>query len=75
MVELLASGSYDWTIRLWDVSRHQNTVTKHHVVNGIRWVVEAVAFSMDGLLLATAGEHVKVWNARTMEENVYASAQ
>ncbi len=66
--ELLASASRDWTIRLWDVSKRQNTVTKHHVVNGVRWVVQAVAFSMDGLLLATAGEHVKVWNARTMEE-------
>ena len=66
--KLLASASHDWTIRLWDVSKRQNTVTKHHVVNGVRWVVQAVAFSPDGLLLATAGEHVKVWNARTMEE-------
>ena len=64
----LASASRDWTIRLWDISKRQNTVTKHHVVNGVRWVVQAVAFSMDGLLLATASEHVKVWNARTMEE-------
>ena len=64
----LASASRDGTIRLWDVSKRQNTVTNHHVVNGVRWVVQAVAFSMDGLLLATASEHVKVWNARTMEE-------
>ncbi len=66
--KLLASASRDWTIRLWDVSKRQNTVTKHHVVNGVRWVVQAVAFSPDGLLLATAGEHVKIWSVRTMEE-------
>ena len=66
--KLLASASQDWTIRLWDVSKRQNTVTKHHVVDGARWVVQAVAFSPDGSLLATAGEHVKVWSVRTMEE-------
>ena len=65
--KLIASASHDWTIRLWDVSKRQNTVTKHHVVDGVRWVVQAVAFSPDGLLLATASQHVKVWNARTME--------
>ena len=66
--KLLASGSYDWTFRLWDVSRHHNTVTKHHVVDGIRSVVEAVAFSPDRELLATAGNHVIIWNLNTMEE-------
>ena len=66
--KLLASASRDWTIRLWDISKRQNTVTKHHAINGVRWVVQAVAFSPDGLLLATAGEGVKVWNARTMED-------
>ena len=66
--KLLVSASRDWTIRLWDISKRQNTVTKHHAINGVRWVVQAVAFSPDGLLLATACEGVKVWNARTMEE-------
>ena len=65
--ELLASGSHDWTFRLWDGSRPEGTI-KHHVVDGVRSAVEAVAFSPDGLLLATAGTHVIVWNLGTMEE-------
>ena len=65
--ELLASGSHDWTFRLWDGLRPEGTI-KHHVVDGVRSAVEAVAFSPDGLLLATAGTHVIVWNLGTMEE-------
>ena len=68
--KLLASGSDDGTFRLWDVSQHQNTVTKQHVINGLPTVVKAVAFSPDERRLVTAGEHVKVWSVRTMKEIV-----
>ncbi len=68
--KLLASGSDDGTFRLWDVSQHQNTVTKQHVINGLSTVVKVVAFSPDERRLVTAGEHVKVWSVRTMKEIV-----
>ena len=67
---LLASGSDDGTFRLWDLSQHQNTVTKQHVINGLPTVVKAVAFSPDERRLVTAGVHVKVWSVRTMKEIV-----
>ena len=68
--KLLASGSDDGTFRLWDVSQHQNTVTKQHVINGLPTVVKVVAFSPDERRLVTAGENVKVWSVRTMKEIV-----
>ena len=65
--KMLASAGSDG-IRLWDVAKRQNTVTKPQIVDGGHWGVQTVAFSPDGLRLATANRHVKVRNARTMEE-------
>ncbi len=68
---LLASGSDDGTFRLWEViQRQKKPVIKQHLVNGLPKEVKAVAFSPDGRLLVTAGEHVKVWSARTLQERV-----
>ena len=64
----LASSADDWTFRLWDIARQQNTATLEHVVDRTKWTVKAVAFSPDGEILATGCKHVKLWNVRNQEE-------
>jgi serine/threonine protein kinase len=66
--ELLASGSSDRTIRLWDLRRG----TTRSTLGPHAGKVEAIAFSPDGLLLASATEvadespgEVKVWEVPT----------
>ena len=50
---LLASSSYDSTIKVWDIrtGQVQKTLTSH------KWRVYSVAFSPDGQTLATGGAH------------------
>ena len=64
----LASGGDDWTLRLWDIARQQNTATLEHVVDRVKGQVKAVAFSPDGQTLASGGKHVKLWNLHNQEE-------
>ena len=63
---LLASASYDETVRLW------NPVTGQEVqkLEGHTREVSAVAFSQDGSLLASASydETVRLWNPTTGQE-------
>jgi WD40 repeat protein len=63
--KLLASGSWDKLIRLWDV----NSQTLRLTLSGHQGLVEAVAFSPTGQLLASAGqmEHTpcRIWNVKT----------
>src|SRR5262249_58585927 len=57
---LLASGSADGTVKLWDTE----TWTEHLTLHVDTDIVNAVAFSPDGKLLATGdqGMRVKVWD-------------
>ncbi len=66
--KLLASGSDDWTIRLWDVDSHRNTATLQHISGQYQYQVKDVAFSPDGTVLATAAQHVKLWNIASQNE-------
>ena len=47
---ILASGSWDTTLRLWDVTTRQNVATLPH-----RGPVDSVVFSHDGILASGAG--------------------
>ncbi len=64
----LASGSNDWTFRLWDVETGAHIATLEHIIGRNRSAVIEVAFSPDGELLATAGMDVKLWEVSTQNE-------
>jgi len=63
--KILASGSLDETIRLWDVGakKHIRTLTKHNSP------VKCVSFSPDGKVLASVDEmgFVYVWDSHNFE--------
>ncbi len=63
---LLASASYDQTVRLWNPATGQEVQKLEGHTNGVR----AVAFSQDGSLLASASydQTVRLWNPATGQE-------
>lgn len=65
--KILASGSEDKTVRLWDTEKRAKIAT----LEGHEASVTALAFSPDGKILATgdAGKVIKVWDVNTQREH------
>ena len=64
----LASGSDDYTFKVWDVSLRVEIKSLQHITGRSRSQIKAVAFSPNGRQLATAGVHVKLWDTRSWSE-------
>ena len=62
---MLASGSWDTTIRLWDV----RTGKVIHTLEGHTDSVKSIVFSPDGLMLASRGRNktIRLWDVHTGE--------
>ncbi len=60
----IASGSYDTTVKLWDISGK-----KLHTFTGHKDVVTSIAFSKDSKFLASSSidRTVKIWNIESKE--------
>ena len=60
---LLASTSWDGTVKLWDVAAQQNIAT----LEGHTHQINSVAFSTDGTVLASADYAIKLWDVATRQ--------
>jgi WD40 repeat protein len=55
--EVIASGSHDRTLRLWDAAAGVPKAT----LSGHTGIIEFLAFSPDGLVLAAADQDGTIW--------------
>ncbi|MBI5306753.1 MAG: WD40 repeat domain-containing protein [Planctomycetes bacterium] len=64
--KLLASGSHDNTVKIWDIESGECL----HTLTGHRHLTYTVAFSPDGKMVASGSfdKTVKLWNVETGEE-------
>ena len=65
---MLASGSADRTIILWDVETHQPIGNPLQSTAGIRSPITSVAFRSDGKILASGGEVITLWDVATQSQ-------
>ena len=67
--KILASGSLDYTVKLWDVNGEKNIHTFKHAA-----AVKSVVFSPDGMILASGGnvtgrnDGINLWDMTTKEK-------
>ena len=57
---LLASGSEDRTVKIWDVSQWENLETREPIIVRMPFPVPMIVFHPNGQLLATSGRHAKL---------------
>jgi len=67
----LASGSYDMTIRLWDVAKRQQIAE----LLGSKHFVKDVVFSSDGTKLISGSDDVRLWDVATRQQIAKLSSE
>ncbi len=69
--KLLASGSDDMSIRLWDVSKEKEEPKCVNIFEGHNFWVSSVAFSPDGQKLASGGydKTIRIWDLNHLNED------
>ena len=65
--KILASGSNDWTIRIWDVDKRKHIKT----LEGHTGKVNSVAYSQDGeTIVSGSDDGIRVWNVENWNDKI-----